>query len=41
MLTAAFTSAWPAKPQAVQTKRGWLSREFASTCPHAEHRWLV
>ena len=30
-----------AKPQAVHTNRGWLSRDFASTCPHAEHRWLV
>ena len=41
MLTAAFTSAWQAKPQAVHTNRAWLSRDFASTCPHAEHRWLV
>ena len=41
MFLAAFTSAWPAKPQAVQAKRAWLSRDFASTCPHAEHRWLV
>jgi hypothetical protein len=41
MLMAAFTSALPAKPQAVQTKRAWLSRDSASTCPHAEHRWLV
>ena len=38
---AAFTSALQAKPQAVQTKRAWLSRDSASTCPHAEHRWLV
>src|SRR5919108_482846 len=41
MFLAAFTSAWQAKPQAVHTKRAWLSRDFASTCPHAEHRWLV
>ena len=41
MFLAAFTSALPAKPQAVHTKRAWLSRDFASTCPHAEHRWLV
>jgi hypothetical protein len=41
MLMAAFTSAWPAKPQAVHTKRAWLSRDSGSTCPHAEHRWLV
>jgi len=41
MLIAAFTSAWQAYPQAVHTNRAWLSRDFASTCPHAEHRWLV
>ena len=41
MLLAAFTSAWQAKPQAVHTKHAWLSRESGSTCPHAEHRWLV
>jgi len=41
MFLAAFTSAWQAKPQAVHTKRAWLSRDFPSTCPHAEHRWLV
>src|SRR5438105_3837491 len=41
MFRAAFTSAWSAKPQAVHTKRAWLSRDSASTCPHAEHRWLV
>src|SRR5208282_1169843 len=41
MLMAAFTSAWPAKPQAVHRKTVWLSRESRSTCPHAEHRWLV
>ena len=41
MFRAAFTSALPAKPQAVHAKRAWLSRDFASTCPHAEHRWLV
>ena len=41
MFRAAFTSALPAKPQAVHTKRAWLSRDSGSTCPHAEHRWLV
>jgi hypothetical protein len=41
MFLAAFISAWQAKPQAVHTNRGWLSRDLASTCPHAEHRWLV
>jgi hypothetical protein len=41
MFLAAFTSAWQANPQAVHTKRAWLSRDSASTCPHAEHRWLV
>ena len=41
MFLAAFTSALQAKPQAVQTKRAWLSRDFASTCPHAEQRWLL
>jgi len=41
MFLAAFTSALPAKPQAVHAKRAWLSRDFASTCPHAEQRWLV
>ena len=41
MFLAAFTSALQAKRQAVQTKRAWLSRDSASTCPHAEHRWLV
>jgi hypothetical protein len=41
MFLAAFTSAWQAKPQAVHRKRAWLSRESRSTCPHAEHRWLV
>jgi len=39
MFTAAFTSALPAYPQAVHTNRAWLSRESASTCPHAEYRW--
>ena len=38
MFLAAFTSALQAKLQAVQTKRAWLSRDFASTCPHAEQR---
>ncbi len=38
---AAFTSALQAYPQAVHTKHAWLSRDFGSTCPHAEHRWLV
>jgi hypothetical protein len=41
MFLAAFTSAWPAKPQAVHRKRAWLSRDLPSTYPHAEHRWLV
>jgi len=41
MFLAAFTSAWQAKPQAVHRKTAWLSRDFGSTCPHAEHRWLV
>jgi hypothetical protein len=41
MFLAAFTSALQAKPQAVHTKRGWLSRDFASTCPHAERRQHV
>src|ERR1700733_14200778 len=41
MLRAAFTSALPAYPQAVHLKSAWLSRDLASTCPHAEHRWLV
>src|SRR5690242_10105394 len=41
MFLAAFTSAWQAYPQAVHTNRACLSRDLASTCPHAEHRWLV
>ena len=41
MFLAAFTSALQAKPQAVHTKRAWLSRDSGSTCPHTEHRWLV
>jgi hypothetical protein len=41
MFLAAFTSALQACPQAVQWKSAWLSRDLASTCPHAEHRWLV
>ncbi len=41
MFLAAFTSALQTKPQTVQTKRAWLSRDSESTCPHAEHRWLV
>ena len=41
MFLAAFTSALPAKPQAVHGNRAWLSRDTGSTCPHAEHRWLV
>jgi hypothetical protein len=41
MFRAAFTSAWLAYPQAVHWKTAWLSRDFESTCPHAEHRWLV
>ena len=28
-------------PQAVHWKTAWLSRDRRSTCPHAEHRWLV
>jgi hypothetical protein len=41
MFKAAFTSAWQAKAQAVHRNTAWLSRESRSTCPHAEHRWLV
>jgi len=41
MFLAAFTSALQAYPQAVHANCAWLSREFASTCPHAEQRWLV
>jgi hypothetical protein len=41
MFLAAFTSAWQAYPQAMHRKTAWLSRDFGSTCPHAEHRWLV
>jgi hypothetical protein len=41
MFLAAFTSALQANPQAVHWKTAWLSRDFRSTCPHAEHRWLV
>jgi hypothetical protein len=41
MLMAAFTSALQATPQAVHRNTAWLSRESRSTCPHAEHRWLV
>ena len=41
MFRAAFTSALQAYPQAVHANRAWLSRESASTCPHAQHRWLV
>ena len=41
MFRAAFTSALEVYPQAVQAKAAWLSRDFASTCPHAEQRWLV
>ena len=41
MFKAAFTSAWQAKPQAVHRNTAWFSREPRSTCPHAEHRWLV
>lgn len=40
MLTAAFTSALQAYPQAVHRKSAWLLRDFLSTCPHAEqHLW--
>ncbi len=35
MFRAAFTSALQRKPQAVHTKRAWLSRDFAARCPHA------
>src|SRR5512146_1953467 len=41
MFRAAFTSALPTYPQTVQAKRAWLSRDLASTCPHAEQHWLV
>ena len=41
MLMAAFTSALQAKLQAVHRKRAWLSRDFASTCPHALQRCEV
>ena len=41
MFLAAFTSAWQAYPQAVHRKTAWLLRDFGSTCPHAEQRWLV
>ena len=41
MFLAAFTSAWQAYPQAVHRKTAWLSRDFGSTRPHAEHCWLV
>ena len=41
MFLAAFTSALQVYPQAVHANRAWLSREFASTYPHTEHRWLV
>ena len=40
LFLAAFTSALQAYPQAVQRKSAWLSRDFRSTCPHAEQRWL-
>jgi hypothetical protein len=41
MFLAAFTSAWQAYPQAMHWNSAWLLREFRSTCPHAEQRWLV
>ena len=41
MFLAAFTSALQVYPQAVHRKTAWLSRDFPSTCPHAEQRWLV
>jgi hypothetical protein len=41
MFLAAFTSALQAYPQAVHWKTAWLSRDFRSTCPQAEQRWLV
>jgi hypothetical protein len=41
MFLTAFTSALQAYPQAVHWKMAWLSRDFRSTFPHAEQRWLV
>ena len=41
MFLAAFTSALQVYLQAVHRKTAWLSRDFPSTCPHAEQRWLV
>ncbi len=41
MFLAAFRSALQAYPQAVHAKGAWLLRLCASTCPHAEQRWLV
>jgi phytoene dehydrogenase-like protein len=41
MFLAAFMSALSVKRQAVHRKTAWLSRDFGSTCPHAEQRWLV
>jgi hypothetical protein len=41
MFLAAFTSALSVNPQTVHWKLAWLSRDFLSTCPHAEQRWLV
>src|SRR5438552_3425118 len=41
MFLAAFTSALQANPQAVHRKTAWLSRDFRSTCLHAEQHWLV
>jgi hypothetical protein len=41
MFLAALMSALQAYPQAVHRKTAWLSRDFPSTCPHAEQRWLV
>ena len=41
LFLAAFTSALQVYLQAVHRKTAWLSRDFPSTCPHAEQRWLV
>jgi hypothetical protein len=38
MFLAAFTSACPVHEHEVHRKTAWLSRDFGSTCPHAEHR---
>src|SRR5271156_5906029 len=38
MFLAAFTSACPVYEHEVHRKTAWLSRDFGSTCPHAEQR---